>query len=79
MANNKESKNQDGQEPEISVEDFFSDPKNTVQATFLRKAFRHVFAELATEEEAARAAEKVEADKNKKPAGILDVIFGVKK
>lgn len=64
---------------DFDVDTFFTDPKHAREADIMRKSIRKVLAEVASEEEEARKKEEEEAAKNKKPAGLLDILFGEKK
>jgi len=63
---------------EFDVESFFTDPKYAKEADIMRKSVKKVFAEIAAEEEAEREKERLENEKNKKPTGLLDFLFGDK-
>lgn len=79
MVTKTEKPNVEENENDIDITSFFSDPKHAKEAGFMRNAIKHVFGELASEEEAERKKVEEETAKNKKPEGFLDFIFGVKK
>lgn len=68
----------DKDEGEFDVTKFFNDPKTAREANMMRKSVKHIFSELATEEEAERQKEEIENAK-KKPVSFLDAFFGIKK
>lgn len=68
----------DKDENEFDVTKFFSDPKHAREADIMRKSVRHVFAEVANEEELERKKQEDENAK-KKPVGFIEALFGLKK
>ena len=79
MANKIEKpENTTTEENGMDVNVFFSDPKHAKEAGFMRNAIKHIFAELASEEEVERKKQEDET-KSKNPPSFLDQIFGFKK